>query len=75
MDVMERSCYELSGGGKGMRGCLKSHKVRPHSKAVLWDKECIPNDNAMVCTRVGLTFYSAVFRPTVFGPSHPNDQM
>lgn len=46
MDVMERSCYELL-GGKGMRGCLKSHETRPHIKPVLWDKECAPDDNAM----------------------------
>lgn len=44
MDVMERSCYELL-GEKGMRGCLK---LRPHSKSVLCNKECVPDDDAMV---------------------------
>lgn len=61
MNVMERS-YELweVGGGEGMHSSLKFCQMHPHSKSVLWNKECIAYYNAMAWTWVGLTFYCVV---------------
>lgn len=79
MNVMERNCKELweVGGGEGMQASLKFCQMHPHSKSVLWNKECFAHDNAMAWTWVGLTFYSAVCRSTPHWIPSPqnNDQM
>lgn len=57
MNVMERS-YELweVGGGEGMHSSLKFYQMHPHSKSVLWNKECIAYYNGLNLGWVDILF-------------------